>query len=72
MPAFLGNSLFTSDLALRESAVLGIVGAGGVGFLLHESTATLHYETTSAILILLIVVVFAIESAARWVRRQVF
>lgn len=72
VPAFLGNSLFTSDLALRESAVLGIVGAGGVGFLLHESTATLHYETTSAILILLIVVVFAIESAARWVRRQVF
>jgi phosphonate transport system permease protein len=72
VPAFLGNSLFTSDLALRESAVLGIVGAGGVGFLLHESTATLHYETTSAILILLIVVVFAIETAARWVRRKVF
>lgn len=71
-PAFLGNGLFTSDLALRESAVLGIVGAGGVGFLLHESTATLHYETTSAILVCLVVVVFAIESAARWVRRQVF
>jgi phosphonate transport system permease protein len=71
-PSFLGNGLFTSDLALRESAVLGIVGAGGVGFLLHESTATLHYETTSAILVCLIVVVFAIESAARWVRRQVF
>jgi phosphonate transport system permease protein len=72
IPSFLGNGMFTSDLALREATVLGIVGAGGIGFLLHESTMTLHYETTSAILLLLIVVVFAIESAARWVRRQTF
>lgn len=71
VPSFLGNSLFTSDLALRESAVLGIVGAGGIGFLLHESVATLSYETTSAILISLIVVVLAIESAARWIRSRV-
>lgn len=71
VPSFLGNSLFTSDLALRESAVLGIVGAGGIGFLLHESVATLNYETTSAILISLIAVVLAIESAARWIRSRV-
>lgn len=36
VPSFIGNSLFTSDLALRESAVLGIVGAGGIGFLLDS------------------------------------
>lgn len=71
VPSFIGNSLFTSDLALRESAVLGIVGAGGVGFLLDESVATLHYQQTAGILIGLIVVVIALESVARWARRKV-
>lgn len=71
LPSFVGNSLFTSDLALRESAVLGVVGAGGIGFLLQESTRTLHYETTSAIVLGLLVVVLALEVGARWVRRRI-
>lgn len=71
VPSFIGNSLFTSDLALRESAVLGIVGAGGIGFLLDESVATLNYQQTAGILIGLIVVVVALESVARWARRKV-
>lgn len=71
VPSFIGNSLFTSDLALRESAVLGIVGAGGIGFLLEESVATLHYQTTAGILIGLIAVVVLLESVARWARKKV-
>ncbi|QEW00218.1 phosphonate ABC transporter, permease protein PhnE [Microbacterium caowuchunii] len=71
VPSFIGNSLFTSDLALRESAVLGIVGAGGIGFLLDESVASLDYQTTAGILVCLIVVVVALESVARWARKKV-
>ncbi|WJL94693.1 phosphonate ABC transporter, permease protein PhnE [Microbacterium sp. ET2] len=71
VPSFIGNSLFTSDLALRESAVLGIVGAGGIGFLLDESVATLHYDVTAGILIALVVVVVALEAVAGWARRKV-
>lgn len=71
VPSFIGNSLFTSDLALRESAVLGIVGAGGIGFLLDESIASLDYQTTAGILICLVAVVVALESVARWARKKV-
>jgi phosphonate transport system permease protein len=71
LPSFVGNSMFTSDLTLRESTVLGVVGAGGIGYLLQESTRTLHYETTSAIIIGLLVVVLAIEVGARWIRRTI-
>lgn len=71
VPSFIGNSLFTSDLALRESAVLGIVGAGGIGFLLEESVATLNYQVTAGILVGLVVVVVALESVARWARKRV-
>ncbi|GGR53433.1 phosphate-import permease protein PhnE [Nocardioides luteus] len=71
VPSLIGNSLFTSDLALRESAVLGIVGAGGVGFVLQESVATLDYGTTAGVLICLVVVVVALEAVARWARKKV-
>lgn len=71
VPSFIGNSLFTSDLALRESAVLGIVGAGGIGFILHESVSTVDYQSTAGVLIGLVVVVASLEHAARWARRKV-
>ncbi|WP_413544218.1 phosphonate ABC transporter, permease protein PhnE [Citricoccus nitrophenolicus] len=71
VPSFIGNSLFTADLALRESAVLGIVGAGGIGFLLHESVTSIDYQSTAGILLGLIVVVVAVEQMARWARRKV-
>lgn len=71
VPSFIANSLFTSDLALRESAVLGIVGAGGIGFLLDESISSLDYGTTAGILVCLVVVVVALESVARWARKRV-
>ena len=71
VPSFIGNSLFTSDLALRESAVLGIVGAGGIGFLMQESVATLNYQTTAGILIGLTILVVALEQLARWARKKI-
>ena len=71
VPSFIANTLFTSDLALRESAVLGIVGAGGVGFILQESIVSLDYQTTAGILVGLIVVVVALETVAQQARRKV-
>ncbi|MEV4476172.1 phosphonate ABC transporter, permease protein PhnE [Nonomuraea sp. NPDC049504] len=70
VPAFTGNGLFVADLALRESVVLGIAGAGGVGYLMQESIATLRYDTTAAIIIAIAVVVYAIETLARAARRH--
>lgn len=71
VPSFIGNSLFISDLALRESAVLGIVGAGGIGFLMQESVTTLNYQTTAGILLGLVTVVIILEQLARWARHKV-
>ncbi|MEV5746090.1 phosphonate ABC transporter, permease protein PhnE [Microbispora rosea] len=70
VPSFTGNGLFVADLALRESVVLGIAGAGGVGYLMQESIATLRYDTTAAIVIAIAVVVYAIETLARIARRH--
>ncbi|MFB4315161.1 PhnE/PtxC family ABC transporter permease [Actinomadura sp. 21ATH] len=70
VPSFTGNGLFVADLALRESIVLGIVGAGGIGYLMQESIATLRYDVTSAIVIAIAVVVCGIEALARLARRH--
>ncbi|GAA1896559.1 phosphonate ABC transporter, permease protein PhnE [Actinomadura bangladeshensis] len=70
VPSFTANGLFVADLALRESIVLGIVGAGGIGYLMQESIATLRYDVTGAIVISIAVVVYGIEALARLARRH--
>jgi len=70
MPALVGNLLYVLDINLRVSTVLGLVGGGGIGFLLFNSLRVLQWQTTSAILISIFVVVYAIELLAGWVRRQ--
>ncbi len=70
MPAFIGNTLYLLDVNIRSSVVLGIVGAGGVGFLLIQSTRTLRFDVTAAILLLVFAVVYAIERLSGWIRRQ--
>ena len=70
VPSFVSNSLFVTDLEIRQSIVLGIVGAGGIGFLLQQSVATLKYGTTSAILLSLLVLIYALEAIAQAARKR--
>ena len=36
--------LYVLDVSFRSSTVLGIVGAGGIGFLLNNAAKTLNFE----------------------------
>lgn len=69
VPMLVASTLFVIDLSLRESIVLGIVGAGGIGYRLHESVASVHYDATAAILIAIILVVAVLEGVARSTRK---
>lgn len=71
MPALIGQLLYTFDINIRSSAILGIVGGGGIGFLLFNSMKVLAFDTTAAIIIAIFVVVYAIELLAGYVRKQV-
>ena len=44
MPSSIGTSLYRLDINLRESAVLGFVGAGGIGFLIWSELRGLDYQ----------------------------
>lgn len=70
-PALVSSLLYVLDINLRVSAVLGIVGGGGIGFLLFNSLRVLQFETTGAIIVSIFVVVYAIELLASYIRKIV-
>lgn len=60
LPAFFGISVFRWDINIRESAILGLVGAGGLGLSLSSSLAVLAWpEVTMIILVILGTVVIS-------------
>ncbi|RAL21789.1 phosphonate ABC transporter, permease protein PhnE [Lujinxingia litoralis] len=71
MPRFIGLSLYRLDINFRESAVIGIVGAGGIGATLTTAFDRYEFEAVSAILILIITTVFVAEYLAGAIRRRV-
>lgn len=71
MPRLIGLSLYRLDINFRESAVIGIVGAGGIGATLNTAMDRYEYDTAGAILILIIVIVMLAEYSSGYVRRWV-
>jgi phosphonate transport system permease protein len=69
-PALVGHVLYLLDVNIRSSTILGIVGGGGIGFLLFNSMRVMQYEVTGAILLLIFVTIFVIEQISGWLRRK--
>ncbi len=70
MPRILGLALYRLDINFRESAVIGLVGAGGIGATLTTAFSRYEFESVSAILILIIALVFAAEVVSGRLRKR--
>lgn len=71
VPRLIGLSLYRLDINFRESAVIGIVGAGGIGATLNTAMDRYEYDTAAAILILIILIVMLAEYASSAIRKRV-
>lgn len=71
MPRLVGLSLYRLDINFRESAVIGIVGAGGIGATLNTAIDRYEYDSAGAILIIIIAIVLVVEYSSSWIRRWV-
>ncbi len=71
MPRLIGLSMYRLDINFRESAILGLVGAGGIGATLNTAFDRYEYDTAAAILILIIVIVMALEYLSGIIRARV-
>ncbi|WP_099865895.1 phosphonate ABC transporter, permease protein PhnE [Pararhizobium haloflavum] len=71
LPAFAGMTVFRWDINIRESTILGLVGAGGIGLQLQSSLNTLAWSQVSVIFALILATVIASEWVSSRVRRAI-
>ena len=67
MPALAGITVFRWDINIRESTVLGLVGAGGIGLQMQGSLNVLAWPQVSLILLVILIAVLVSE----WVSAKV-
>jgi phosphonate transport system permease protein len=70
-PRLIGLSMYRVDINFRESAVIGIVGAGGIGATLNTAMDRYEFDSAAAILLIIIGVVLACEYASGFIRTRV-
>jgi phosphonate transport system permease protein len=71
MPRLIGLSLYRLDINFRESSVVGIVGAGGIGATLNTAFDRYEYDTAAAIILIIIGIVFFAEYTSSKIRARV-
>ena len=71
LPRFIGLSMYRLDINFRESASLGLVGAGGIGATLNTAFDRYEYDTAAAILLIIIAIVMALEYLSGVIRARV-
>ncbi|MBI1734660.1 MAG: phosphonate ABC transporter, permease protein PhnE [Candidatus Rokubacteria bacterium] len=70
-PVFTGVCIYRWDINIRESTVLGIVGAGGIGFALNEAILGLEWSRVGLILVVVLAVVIVSEAVSAYLRKRV-
>ncbi|ENH98026.1 phosphonate ABC transporter permease [Gracilibacillus halophilus YIM-C55.5] len=70
LPNFLSTSLFCFEGNVRYAAILGYVGAGGIGLLLDENIGWRDYTNVGMILFMLILTVYIIETISEHFRKK--
>ena len=69
-PAIVSQVLYSLELNVRISAILGLVGAGGIGRLIDEMRGFYRYDALATIILEILVVVIAIELASNLLRKR--
>jgi len=70
-PAMVAHTLYLLDTNIRSATLLGVVGAGGIGFLLLNASRINQFDVVTMILLLMIGVVLIVEVLSMWLRRVV-
>jgi phosphonate transport system permease protein len=71
MPAFISFLLYRFETNIRAAAVLGLIGAGGIGFLMNTNFRMFQYPQASMTVAVLIVLVMIVDYASAQLRKMV-
>jgi len=70
MPQLADVSIYRWEYNFRASTVMGMVGAGGIGFELMASLRIMQYQEVSAILIVILLMVTVVDAFSSFLRRR--
>ncbi|HEX2766515.1 MAG TPA: phosphonate ABC transporter, permease protein PhnE [Candidatus Limnocylindria bacterium] len=71
LPEVIAFWLYRFEINIRASAILGVVGAGGIGFSLQQALSFNRFERAGIIIIVVIGVTILVDTVSGWVRRRI-
>jgi phosphonate transport system permease protein len=71
LPEIVAFWLYRFEINIRASAILGAVGAGGIGFSLQQTIVFHRYELAGTAIIVVVVATIVVDTVSGWVRRRI-
>ena len=71
LPEIVAFWLYRLEINIRAAAVLGVVGAGGIGFLLQETIRFQRFPLAGTAIIVVVVVTIGVDTASGWLRKRI-
>ncbi len=71
VPQVVSFTVYRLEMNFRDAAVLGLVGAGGIGYYIQIYVRGFQYDKVAVLLVVIIAVVTLLDQLAFWVRRSV-
>lgn len=69
LPQFVSNHLYIWEYNIRDSTILGLIGAGGLGLLISEATSLFQWGRLATLLIVVIALVSVFDQMSRRIRQ---
>jgi phosphonate transport system permease protein len=70
MPAVISQALFMFEYNIRASAIMGFVGAGGIGYYMLGYAQMLQYRALMTAMLMTFIVVMVVDRFSLWLRRK--
>ncbi|MDQ2689166.1 MAG: phosphonate ABC transporter, permease protein PhnE [Chloroflexota bacterium] len=71
LPEIIAFWLYRFEINIRAAAILGVVGAGGIGFSLQQTIAFHRYPLAGTAVIVVVVATILVDTVSGWVRRRI-
>ena len=69
LPQFVSNHLYVWEFNIRDSTILGLIGAGGLGLLISEAVSLFQWSRLATILLVVVALVTVFDTLSRRIRR---
>lgn len=70
LPQLVAYTLYRWEINIRMAAILGVVGAGGLGQMLYFSLSLFHQPQAMTVIIAMLVLVIVVDGASAWLRQR--